>query len=50
MGYASHKHLLVVALQSYGPSGGVDAQMASLLAAARPILDSLIAPAIVVDN
>ncbi len=50
IGYASHKHLLVVALQSYGPNGDVDANMASLQAAAQPILDSLIAPAIVVDN
>lgn len=50
IGYTSHQHLLVVALQSYGPNGGVDAQMASLQAAARPVLDSLIAPAIVVDN
>lgn len=50
IGYVSHKHLLVVALQSYGPNGDVAAQMASLQAAAQPILDSLIAPAIVVDN
>jgi hypothetical protein len=50
IGYVSHKHLLVVALQSYGPSGEVDAQMASLQAAAQPILDSLVAPAIIVDN
>ena len=50
IGYASHKHLLVVALQSYGPVGDVDAAMASLQAAAQPILDSLVAPAIVVDN
>jgi hypothetical protein len=50
IGYVSHKHLLVVALQSYGPSSGVDAQMASLRADAQPILDSLVAPAIVVDN
>ena len=50
IGYASHKHLLVVALQSYGPSVDVYEQMASLQAAAQPVLDSLIAPAIVVDN
>lgn len=50
IGYVSHKHLLVVALQSYGPSGDVDAAMASLRTDAQPILDSLVAPAIVVDN
>lgn len=50
IGYASHRHLLVVALQSYGPNGDRAAEMASLQAAAQPILDSLIAPAIVVDN
>jgi hypothetical protein len=50
IGYVSHKHLLVVALQSYGPNGTRDAEMAALQAAAQPILDSLIAPAIVVDN
>jgi hypothetical protein len=50
IGYASHKHLLVVTLQSYGPIGDVDAAMASLQADAQPILDSLVAPAIVVDN
>jgi hypothetical protein len=50
IGYASHKHLLVAVLQSYEPTGEVDAAMASLQAAAQPILDSLIAPAIVVDN
>lgn len=49
-GYVSHQHLLVVALQSFGPNGGRVADMASLQAAAQPILDSLIAPAIVVDN
>lgn len=49
-GYVSHQHLLVVALQSYGPNGDVDAAMTSLQAAAQPILDSLVAPAIVVDN
>jgi hypothetical protein len=49
-GYVSHRHLLVVALQSYGPNGDLDAAMASLRAAAQPILDSLIAPTIVVDN
>ena len=50
IGYYSHPHLLVVALQSYGPNGDVNAAMASLQAAAQPILDSPIAPAIVVDN
>lgn len=50
IGYVSHPHLLVVALQSYGPNGDRAADMASLQAAAQPILDSLIAPAIVVDN
>jgi hypothetical protein len=50
IGYVSHRHLLVVALQSFGPTAHVDAQMTALRAAAQPILDSLIAPAIVVDN
>jgi len=50
IGYPVHRHLLVVALQSYGPNGSRDAEMASLESAAQPILDSLIAPAIVVDN
>ena len=50
IGYVSHPHLLVVVLQSYGPNGDLDAEMAGLQAAAQPILDSLIAPAIVVDN
>ena len=50
IGYVSHPHLLVVLLQSYGPNGDLEAQMASLQTAAQPILDSLIAPAIVVDN
>ena len=50
IGYVSHPHLLVIALQSYGPSSDVHAAMASLQAAAQPILDSLIAPGIVVDN
>jgi hypothetical protein len=50
IGYVSHRHLLVVALQSYGPIGAVDAQMTTLRAAAQPVLDSLVAPAIVVDN
>ena len=50
IGYVSHPHLLVVVLQSYGPNGDLEAQMASLQTAAQPILDSLIAPAIVVDN
>ena len=50
IGYVSHPHLLVVVLQSFGPNGDRAAEMASLQAAAQPILDSLIAPAIVVDN
>jgi hypothetical protein len=50
IGYVNHKHLLVVALQSYGPTVDVNGQMASLQVAAQPVLDSLIAPAIVVDN
>ena len=50
IGYVSHPHLLVIVLQSYGPNGDLDAEMASLQAAAQPILDSLVAPAIVVDN
>jgi hypothetical protein len=50
IGYVSHPHLLVVVLQSYGPNDTREAEMTSLRSSAQSILDSLIAPAIVVDN
>jgi hypothetical protein len=50
IGYASHPHLLVVALTAFGPNADREADMARLQAAAQPILDSLIVPPLIVDN
>jgi hypothetical protein len=50
IGYPSHPHLFVVALQAFGPTPDRDADMARLQAVAQPILDSLIVPTIIVDN
>lgn len=50
IGYPSHPHLFVVALQAFGPNADREAGMASLQALAQPILDSLLVPAVIVDN
>ena len=50
IGDPSNPHLFVVALQTYGPNDTREASLAELEAAAQPVLDSLVIPAVIVDN